>query len=61
MLAQEVFTYEYFDMYVLVIVRHVIISYRAFISLGTLYIHVYVVVRNEPSFDFAYLWCQKWD
>ena len=30
-LAEEMFTYEYFDMYALVIVRHVTVCYRVFI------------------------------
>ena len=40
--------YEYFDMYVFVIVRYVVIS-----PLGALYLQINAVARKEPSFDFA--------
>ena len=40
--------YEHVDMYVLV--RYIIISYRAFSPLGTVYLQIIAVVRKEPSF-----------
>jgi len=46
--------YEYFYMYVLVIVRYVIISYRACSPLGAIYLQINDVVNNRHSTLLTY-------